>query len=104
MGIESGTDRCSEWRVRVLRALPASVMLTVRRIDAGSHGAWLSLVLTLWLCAPLPKVEMAWTSFTTHGPYGEARPTDVRVAILAYHRFGPIVADSMTVRTATRLR
>jgi hypothetical protein len=32
-------------------------MLTVRRIDAGSHGAWLSLVVTLWLCAPLSNVE-----------------------------------------------
>jgi peptidoglycan/xylan/chitin deacetylase (PgdA/CDA1 family) len=25
----------------------------------------------------------------------------VRVSILVYHRFGPVVADSMTVRTAT---
>ena len=56
--------------------------------------------MTIWLCAPLPNVQMARTSITNDGPYSDARPTDLQVSILVYHRFGPIVADSMTVRTA----
>jgi len=34
-------------------------------------------------------------------PLDKSQPTDARVAILAYHRFGPAVADSMTTRTST---
>jgi len=68
---------------------------------SSSHRAWLSVVVGLWLCAPLPNAERAWTSFTNQAPKSEARPPDVRASILVYHRFGPVVADSMTVRTAT---
>jgi len=32
---------------------------------------------------------------------GAAPPDPVHVSILVYHRFGPVVADSMTVRTST---
>ena len=60
-----------------------------------SRLAWLSVVVGLWLWAPLPYTERAWTSFTNQ------TPRDLRASILAYHRFGPVVADSMTVRTAT---
>jgi peptidoglycan/xylan/chitin deacetylase (PgdA/CDA1 family) len=35
------------------------------------------------------------------GTKGDARPSDVRASILVYHRFGRVVADSMTVRSVT---
>ena len=33
-------------------------------------------------------------------PETDARPGDLSVAVLCYHRFGPVVADSMTTRTS----
>ena len=63
--------------------------------------AWLSVVVSLWLFAMLSKGEGVWIPFTWQAPKSDARPSDVRASILVYHRFGPVVADSMTVRTAT---
>ena len=49
----------------------------------------LSLALVLWLLlSPAESGEF------------KASPSGVRVPILLYHRFGPVVADSMTVTTA----
>jgi peptidoglycan/xylan/chitin deacetylase (PgdA/CDA1 family) len=43
----------------------------------------------LGVCAPAP------------GGLPTSPAADARVSILVYHRFGPVVADSMTIRTAT---
>jgi peptidoglycan/xylan/chitin deacetylase (PgdA/CDA1 family) len=51
---------------------------------------WHALALTALLLAPLAPVCAA-----------DETAADVRVPILAYHRFGPVVADTMTVTTRT---
>ncbi|HLG55575.1 MAG TPA: polysaccharide deacetylase family protein [Vicinamibacterales bacterium] len=67
----------------------------------SSRGAWLSVLAGLWLCAPPPDAGSGMTSLARLEPVNEARLPEVRTSILVYHRFGPVVADSMTVRTRT---
>lgn len=57
------------------------------------------LALTVWLAA----VSVASTARPAPdvGAVTAASPVGRQVSILAYHRFGPVVADSMTVRTPT---
>jgi peptidoglycan/xylan/chitin deacetylase (PgdA/CDA1 family) len=64
------------------------------------RAAWLSAVAALLLCALSAGGGRGGTSLAYLAPIG-ARLPEVRAPILVYHRFGPIVADSMTVRTAT---
>jgi peptidoglycan/xylan/chitin deacetylase (PgdA/CDA1 family) len=59
------------------------------------------VVVALLLWGPLTSAARPWTSFASGAASIEAASADVRSTILAYHRFGPVVADSMTVRTAT---
>jgi peptidoglycan/xylan/chitin deacetylase (PgdA/CDA1 family) len=67
----------------------------------SSRGAWLSVLAGLWLCALPPEAGSGRTSLAYLEPVSEARLPEVRTSILVYHRFGPVVADSMTVRTRT---
>ena len=67
----------------------------------SSRGAWLSVLAGLWLCAPPPDAGSGMTSLARLEPVNEARLPEARTSILVYHRFGPVVADSMTVRTRT---
>lgn len=62
---------------------------------------WLSIVVAVCLSGPLANAERPQTSFTNHAAIPEGGSADVRASILVDHRFGPVVADSMTVRTAT---
>lgn len=66
-----------------------------------SRRLWLSIAVTVCLSGPLANAGRPQTSFTNHAAIPERGPADVRASILVYHRFGPLVADSMTVRTAT---
>ena len=59
--------------------------------EKGSHLLAILLLLTLGLNA------VAVTSIAIAGPEPE---TAQSATILVYHRFGPVVADSMTVTTA----
>lgn len=68
---------------------------------ASPHAAWLSAVVALLLCGVSPHADQGGTSLTDPAPIGRVRATEVRASILVYHRFGPVVADSMTVRTST---
>jgi peptidoglycan/xylan/chitin deacetylase (PgdA/CDA1 family) len=68
---------------------------------AYSRAAWLSAVIGLLLCALPPAVGRDGTSLAYPAPIGGAWSPEVRASILVYHRFGPVVADSMTVRTST---
>jgi hypothetical protein len=67
----------------------------------SSRVAWLSVLAGLWLCALPPEAGSGRTSLAYLEPVSEARLPEVRTSILVYHRFGPVVADSMTVRTRT---
>jgi peptidoglycan/xylan/chitin deacetylase (PgdA/CDA1 family) len=67
---------------------------------ASRRAWWLSAVAALLLCALSADAGRGGTSVAYLAPIG-ARLPEVRASILVYHRFGPIVADSMTVRTAT---
>jgi len=55
----------------------------------------------LWLCAPPPDAGSGMTSLARLEPVNEAQLPEVRTSILVCHRFGPVVADSMTIRTRT---
>ncbi len=63
------------------------------------HAAsWLALVASVALAAASPHVPAG------AGPavdQRDARPDPLQASILVYHRFGPVVADSMTIRTST---
>jgi peptidoglycan/xylan/chitin deacetylase (PgdA/CDA1 family) len=80
-----------------LHAFPPKVMLERAFLRAG----WWAAVVVLFLWALSPEAGGARTSPTYLAAFGEARPPDARASILVYHRFGPVVADSMTVRTST---
>jgi peptidoglycan/xylan/chitin deacetylase (PgdA/CDA1 family) len=68
---------------------------------ASPRAAWLSAVVALVLCVLFPAAGRGGTSLMYPAPIDEARPTEARTSILVYHRLGPVVADSMTVRTST---
>ena len=61
------------------------------------QSPWLSLMrgLLAWWVGSL------WMAWPVQADPASAPDTSVRVPILVYHRFGPEVADSMTVRTRT---
>jgi peptidoglycan/xylan/chitin deacetylase (PgdA/CDA1 family) len=80
-----------------LHALSPKEMLD----HAVPRAGWLAVVVALLLCALSPEAGGARTSFTYLAAIGGARPPEARASILVYHRFGPVVADSMTVRTGT---
>jgi peptidoglycan/xylan/chitin deacetylase (PgdA/CDA1 family) len=68
---------------------------------ASSGGAWLAVLAGLWLWALSPDAGSDRTSRAYLAPVSEARLPEARTSILVYPRFGPVVADSMTVRTST---
>ncbi len=65
--------------------------------EASAHGRWAAhFRALLWLLATLlPAASIAATEL------GASASAAVSVPILVYHRFGPSVADSMTVRSET---
>jgi peptidoglycan/xylan/chitin deacetylase (PgdA/CDA1 family) len=65
------------------------------------RAGWRAAVIVLFLWALSPEAGRARTSSTYLAAFGGARPPEARASILVYHRFGPVVADSMTVRTST---
>ena len=66
------------------------------------HAAsWLALVASVALVAASPNVSPAPAGAVPAGDQRDARPDPLRASILVYHRFGPVVADSMTIRTST---
>jgi peptidoglycan/xylan/chitin deacetylase (PgdA/CDA1 family) len=67
---------------------------------ASFHAVWLSVVLGVWLTAPPPDAG-GQSSAALYTRSGAAGAQEGRASILVYHRFGPVVADSMTVRTKT---
>jgi peptidoglycan/xylan/chitin deacetylase (PgdA/CDA1 family) len=68
---------------------------------ASCGGAWLSLLGALWLHAQPASTDGNSTSPVRLTPVTEARLSAAGTSILVYHRFGVVVADSMTVRTDT---
>jgi peptidoglycan/xylan/chitin deacetylase (PgdA/CDA1 family) len=63
------------------------------------HAAtWLALVAGIALITASPDASLAPAGA---GPAREQRDDALRASILVYHRFGPVVADSMTIRTST---
>jgi peptidoglycan/xylan/chitin deacetylase (PgdA/CDA1 family) len=67
----------------------------------SSRGPWLVILAGLWLCALPPDAGSGRTSLASQARVTEARLPEARTSILVYHRFGPVVADSMTIRTRT---
>jgi peptidoglycan/xylan/chitin deacetylase (PgdA/CDA1 family) len=63
-------------------------------------ASWLALVASIALTAS-PNASLAPTGAGAAWNQRDARPDPLAVSILVYHRFGPVVADSMTVRTST---
>ena len=76
-----------------------AVRSTAMVVRASSRVVWLAAVLGVWLCALPP--DRGGTALTHLGPIGGVAEPEARVSILVYHRFGPVVADPMTVRTHT---
>jgi peptidoglycan/xylan/chitin deacetylase (PgdA/CDA1 family) len=70
-------------------------------VERAPCAGWLAAVVALLLCLLSPEAGGAWISSTDLAAIGGARPPEARASILVYHRFGPVVADSMTVRTST---
>jgi peptidoglycan/xylan/chitin deacetylase (PgdA/CDA1 family) len=67
---------------------------------ASFRAVWLSVVFGIWLTALVPDAG-GQSSAASHTYSGAAGAQEGRASILVYHRFGPVVADSMTVRTKT---
>jgi peptidoglycan/xylan/chitin deacetylase (PgdA/CDA1 family) len=68
----------------------------------SSHTAsWLALVASVALAAASLNASLASAGSGGARDQPDARPDPARASILVYHRFGPVVADSMTVRTST---
>jgi peptidoglycan/xylan/chitin deacetylase (PgdA/CDA1 family) len=67
---------------------------------ASFRAVWLSVVFGVWLSA-LPPDAGEGLSAALHPYSSAAGAQEGRASILVYHRFGPVVADSMTVRTRT---
>jgi peptidoglycan/xylan/chitin deacetylase (PgdA/CDA1 family) len=64
------------------------------------RAAWLSALVALVLCALPPDAGRGEISHAYLRPISGTR-TEGQASILVYHRFGPVVADSMTIRTST---
>jgi peptidoglycan/xylan/chitin deacetylase (PgdA/CDA1 family) len=64
-------------------------------------SSWLALVASVALIAASPNVSRAPAGAGPAWDQRDARPDPLAASILVYHRFGPVVADSMTVRTST---
>lgn len=99
--LREGRPRGASWpdisEVVGLYAFPPKEMLK----RAVPCTGLLAAVVALLLCALSPEAGGARTSSTCLAAIGGARPPEARASILVYHRFGPVVADSMTVRTGT---
>jgi len=67
----------------------------------SSRGPWLMFLAALWLCTLPPDAGSTRASFASLAPVTDARLPEAQTSILVYHRFGPVVADSMTIRTRT---
>ena len=66
------------------------------------HAAsWLALVAGIALITASPNASPAPAGAGTAWEQRDGRPDALRASILVYHRFGPVVADSMTIRTST---
>jgi peptidoglycan/xylan/chitin deacetylase (PgdA/CDA1 family) len=66
------------------------------------HAAsWLALVASVAVVAASPNAALAPAGAGSSWAQRDARPDALHVSILVYHRFGPAVADSMTMRTST---
>ena len=66
------------------------------------HAAsWLALVAGVAVVAASPNAALAPAGAGPAWAQRDARPDALHVSILVYHRFGPAVADSMTMRTST---
>jgi len=66
------------------------------------HAAsWLALAASVALVAASPNVSPAPAGVRPAWDQRDARPDPLAASILVYHRFGPVVADSMTIRTST---
>ena len=66
------------------------------------HAAsWLALVASVALVAASPNASLAPAGAGPALEQRDPRPDPLAASILVYHRFGPVVADSMTVRTST---
>ena len=72
--------------------------MSQRALHAAS---WLAIVVCVAWVAASPDAAPAPLGPGRAWGQGAARPDPVRVSILVYHRFGPVVADSMTIRTST---
>jgi peptidoglycan/xylan/chitin deacetylase (PgdA/CDA1 family) len=72
--------------------------MAVRSAHAAS---WLALIVSVVLVAASPNASLAPAGAGRARAQRDARLDPVRASILVYHRFGPVVADSMTVRTST---
>jgi peptidoglycan/xylan/chitin deacetylase (PgdA/CDA1 family) len=64
-------------------------------------ASWLVLVASVALTAASPNVSLAPAGAGPAPEQRDDRPDAPRASILVYHRFGPVVADSMTIRTST---
>ena len=70
--------------------------------SGSSHAAsWLALVASVALVAASPNVSLIPAGAGSARDQRDARPDSLSTSILVYHRFGPVVADSMTIRTST---
>jgi len=68
----------------------------------SSHAAsWLALVASVALVAASSNGSLALAGAGPAWDQRDARPDPLAVSILVYHRFGPVVSDSMTIRTST---
>lgn len=65
------------------------------------RAVWIAAALGVLLSALPTPVGGEGTSGGSAAPIGGARAAEVRASILVYHRFGSVVADSMTVRAST---
>ena len=64
-------------------------------------ASWLALVAGIALITASPNASLAPAGAGPAREQRDGRPDALRASILVYHRFGPVVADSMTIRTST---
>ena len=88
--------------LRWIRRVELTQRILERMTGQSPHAAsWLALVAGIALIAASPNASLAPAGAGPAREQRDGRPDALRASILVYHRFGPVVADSMTIRTST---